>query len=232
MRTLASVGRAVLGALFPPTCLGCDRGFFSVERTATQNDPYYPLLCNQCYADIRHGSGAMQNGYFVGGASPYDNGAVRSLVQALKFQGVRSAAVPLGCLISRYLGEACLLARTSPRKIAFVPIPLGIKRFRERGFNQAVLIARNVSQRTSVPILENVIQRVRDTDPQTDMKSKEARLYNMVGSFAVVSTIPDSVATLVVVDDVSTSGATFVEAAAALRTVHRGTIICVAATRA
>ncbi len=232
MRTLASVGSVVLNALFPPCCLGCGSGFFYRERTAVQNDPRYPLLCDMCYASIHHGSGAMQKGHFAGGASPYDDVTVRTLVHALKFQGVRSAAVPLGCLVTRYLTEARLLARTSPHRIALIPIPLGTRRSRERGFNQSALIARDVSRRTEVPVLENVLQRVRDTAPQTTLKNKEARLYNMTDSFVLSATLPPRVAALVVVDDVCTSGATFTEAAHALREMFTGTIICVAAARA
>jgi ComF family protein len=97
-----------------------------------------------------------------------------------------------------------------------VPVPLHPRRLRERGFNQAALVTRELSRQTGRPICEGALVRCRDTAPQAGL-SAAARRRNVAEAFAVRrrGIVAGRVVTLV--DDVMTTGATALACARALR---------------
>lgn len=97
--------------------------------------------------------------------------------------------------------------------VSLIPIPLGARRARERGYNQSERIAASVSRLTGIPVRTELLRRVRETRTQTAL-TPEARQANLAGAFEGAGT--DGLA-VVLVDDVFTTGATLVAAAAALR---------------
>ncbi len=118
------------------------------------------------------------------------------------------------------LAEALLESR--PARVlldgsdVLVPVPLHPRRLRERGYNQAALLARELGRRTGRPHGERVLVRRKDTAPQAGL-SAAARRRNVAGAFAVRQKgfIAGRVVTLV--DDVLTTGATAYACARALR---------------
>jgi ComF family protein len=102
-----------------------------------------------------------------------------------------------------------------------VPMPLHAKRLRERGFNQAVEIARRVSKSTHVPLFADACQRIRDTPSQTQLPWKE-REKNIRGAFACKADF--SRKHVVILDDVMTTGTSVNELAKLLRT-HGATYV-------
>ncbi len=97
-----------------------------------------------------------------------------------------------------------------------VPVPLHPKRLRWRGFNQSLLLARQVSRAYGTPVDPFVVVRRRETPPQTQLTEEERR-RNMRGAFAVNSGTPIKNKTILLVDDVYTSGATVNECSRVLR---------------
>jgi ComF family protein len=101
----------------------------------------------------------------------------------------------------------------------FVPIPLHPSRRRPRGFNQAEIIAKVLSKRFTIPVRTDILKRVRKTVPQVEMKNRQERLSNMKGVFMVnnknISKVKQS--TVILVDDVYTTGATMQSACEALK---------------
>jgi ComF family protein len=131
---------------------------------------------------------------------------VDRLVLALKY-GQRLALAEL-------LGDA-LAERTGGRRVdAVVPMPLAPPRLAGRGFNQALEIARRAVDRAGAPLAPAWVERVRDTPPQTDLPPAE-RATNVRGAFACGRALAG--ATLAVVDDVMTTGATADELARTLK---------------
>ncbi len=92
---------------------------------------------------------------------------------------------------------------------ALVPVPLHPRRQAARGFNQADVIARQVGQRCGLPVWTPAV-RVRDTPTQTEQRALDRRADNLRGAFAVTDAAAVRGRRLVVVDDVSTTGATLV----------------------
>jgi ComF family protein len=97
-------------------------------------------------------------------------------------------------------------------RVSLIPIPLGGRRRRQRGYNQSERIAAALSRRTGAALLEDALQRVRETRTQTAL-TPEARQANVAGAFQAG---PVAGLELVLVDDVFTTGATLVAAAAVL----------------
>ncbi len=153
---------------------------------------------------------------------------MRELILALKFRSARAAAEPLARILAQYLRE---LGAAPPDAIV-VPLPLSRKRERERGFNQAELIARFAGTALGIPLVTNALTRTRDTKPQSDIRDHRERARNVRGVFSLTDAALVRGRTVILIDDVRTSGATLAEAVGALRIARPQRIIGVAVARA
>jgi ComF family protein len=127
------------------------------------------------------------------------------LVQALKFRGELALAPVLGELLAR-----C----TSETADCIVPVPLSAERLRSRGYNQSLEIARRVAALTGARLAPELCERRRDTATQMDLPLEE-RARNVRGAFHCPGVVGS--ATVAVLDDVMTTGATLNEIAATLK---------------
>jgi competence protein ComFC len=96
-----------------------------------------------------------------------------------------------------------------------VPVPLHIRRLRERGFNQALLLVKELSKRAGIPYQERVLRKIKDTPVQSTLKKRE-RSKNLKGAFQVQDQESIKGKAVVLVDDVYTTGATVNECSRAL----------------
>jgi ComF family protein len=97
-------------------------------------------------------------------------------------------------------------------QVSLIPVPLGARRVRERGYNQSERIATSLGRLTGAPVRRDILRRTRETQTQTAL-TPEARRANLAGAFSCTDAAG---LTAVLVDDVFTTGATLVSAAAAL----------------
>lgn len=143
------------------------------------------------------------------------------LIQRLKYQQ-HLALAPL-------LGELLAGQKQTEAPDIWLPMPLHALRLKERGFNQAVEIARELSARTGIPVQAGWATRERNTPPQAGLK-RETRKQNMRGAF----TCSKKVAGLHVgiVDDVMTTGSTLNALAMALMQAGAKEVSCVVVARA
>ena len=129
------------------------------------------------------------------------------LIQALKYRD--------RLILVNFLAEA-LVQRITTQPDCIVALPLHAIRLRERGFNQSLLLAHQISRRVGIPLLADACNRVRNTPPQSSLPWKE-RDKNMRQAFACKPGADVRGKHVAVVDDVMTSGASIGELARALK---------------
>jgi ComF family protein len=182
--------------LAPPRCASCDAPA-----------PLLTAFCAACArtAERVAGGNCDQIAAFLYG------GAVARAVARLKYERRPELARPLGDLLWRAVEPHAIALAAA----VLVPVPLHRTRLLARGFNQSALIARRVARQLRAPLLSRALVRVRDT-PQQSALDRAARLANMAGAFRVRE--PDRVrgCTILLVDDVLTTGATLAACAGAL----------------
>jgi len=157
---------------------------------------------------------------------PYHDALAHAAIVEAKFYANEKAQELLGSVLAEYLlerlGEDAAFGGTAA---CLVPVPLGEMRRHERGYNQCERICEAAARRLglAVRMKPNVLKRIKDTVPQTDLSGRERR-KNMQGAFRVEPGL-DTERTYIVVDDVMTTGATLHAAAAALRAAGATRII-------
>lgn len=151
--------------------------------------------CGRC----RRGLSSFARGFSLG---PYE-GALRVALHELKYRGRRRVAARLA---EALLGDAASASVLTPGAV-LVPVPLHPRRRRERGFNQADLLAAELSRRAELRVAGAALVRRIDTPSQTGL-SAAARRVNMAVAFAVRQRAQVAGRVVVLVDDVLTTGAT------------------------
>lgn len=177
-----------------------------------------PEACNRCLSPVKQGkpcsfckSPVMK--WIDTVYAPYRyGGAARMLIHAFKFDACNEA-LPL-------LADAMENALTFREFDCLVPVPLHPKRFRQRGFNQALLLCRELTRRLDIPTRE-LLRRTRFHRPQSWM-SAEMRKMNVMGAFVCEEDIENL--RVLLVDDVRTSGNTAHACAKALRKAGAGSV--------
>jgi len=213
---------AALDLVFPPLCPVCD-GILGAGR----RDPLCgacwegferiaPPWCRCCGAPlgIEGLCGACRSRrprFAYARAAVLYGDLVREAIHAFKFGGRRGLANPLGDLLAG-LGLSALPGAVPD---ALVPVPLHPRRARERGYDQALLLARRLERAWGVAVVADALVRAVPTQPQTDLDAA-ARRRNVRDAFAVRR--PELIAGrhVVLVDDVLTTGATAGECARTL----------------
>jgi ComF family protein len=208
--------RAALDFLFPQKCLGCGEEGELICRKCLKSLPrILPPLCPRCGKP--QSSGILCSGCvnwqtaITGIRSPFKfEGTLRQAVHQLKYKNLRSLSRPLAGLLSDYLQSNPL-----PGQV-LVPVPLHPRRYKERGYNQSALLARELGKLIGLPVVEDCLARKKYILPQAQTKSVEERRYNVNKAFTCRSSAVQN-KYVVLIDDVATSGATLDACAAALK---------------
>jgi len=153
---------------------------------------------------------------------PYQS-PLKEAIGLLKYYGKISLAGPMARLMISSLGSL-------PPIDLIMPVPLHSARLREREYNQSLLLAHRLSTHFHIPLTFTTLIRTRQTTPQTALSRKD-RLKNLRRSFAVTS--PESIKgkTILLVDDVFTTGTTVNECAKTLRKAGSGDVYVVTLAR-
>jgi ComF family protein len=216
--------RSIIDVVYPPLCLSCqallDRG--------------QEFICPDCWGSIATVTAEfslfmetrdklLTSGVIDDLVSIYvfeKEGAFQVIVHQLKYGGIQALGLELGKRLGRAFRERSIQAD------AIVPVPLHRTKQRERGYNQAELIARGIAFVTNIPVRSDLIRRRKYTETQTHLSLVE-RQANMENAFEMVPGKTDSVRGkyFVIVDDVVTTGSTIVSCGGILRSAGAGVII-------
>lgn len=153
-------------------------------------------------------------------AGHYD-GALKKAIWQLKYKKRKELAAPLAKLLKKKFDEIYLTWQPGCQVI--ISIPLHFKKECERGFNQSELLAKEFSALSHFPLLINSLLKIKETKAQVEVENKELRISNLENAFQVNPKISKSDLqlltshTLILIDDVATTGATLFHAASALK---------------
>jgi len=237
---LVRLGTAVADLLFPPHCVACHQyGAWFCSRCLAEIEVIRPPLCNRCGLPVGGIAPSQSAGaralaplhsaqpagkrwicqqcrtapsqLDVVRAYAVHSGPLRTAIHEFKYNGLRSLATILGEL----MGQGWVGRAADGRGIdSIVPVPLHATRQRQRGFNQAALLGRELGAYLQRPVVEDVLVRSKPTPPQVGLGPEERRA-NVNGAFGCAS---DSLrgTCVLLVDDVYTTGSTLEAACSAL----------------
>lgn len=204
MATIQKIWDAFLGIIFPPHCVACEKNGASFCAVCREKIP------------LREG-GFDGNGIFS--LWEYGHPHVRGALLSLKYKNKRVIAADIAeslhdTLLEHLAEKSIFHNPLAPSLYIIIPVPLSEKRFKKRGYNQAELLAKALSQKdeTSFLLEKNVLSKIKDTETQVSVKDRAKRLQNVRGSFAVKHPEKIRKKIVIVIDDVVTTGATIAEA--------------------
>ncbi len=213
---VARLGGMALNLIFPKRCIGCGQeGDFICPSCRSSLPRIMPPFCPRCGSPQASGiicpSCVNWQARIEGIRSPFRfDGVVRQAVHQLKYRGLTALAAPLAGFINEYLAN-----NPMPSDV-LVPVPLHPKRLRERGYNQSALLARELGRLAGLPVSHGCLVRQSYTTPQVGTSSVAQRRSNIAGAFVCADRKLEGRQVLLI-DDVSTSGATLDACAAALK---------------
>lgn len=224
--------RPLLDVIFPPRCVHCGRlGSYLCQECLAQAAVIGPEICVRCGNPLttrgicqRCQTSPPQALRGIRGIYFY-SGPIAKSIRALKYHGVR----PLAPLLARALTD---YIQAHPQHFdALVPVPLHAERLAERGFNQSELLAASVAQTLAIPMQTQWLQRARPTQPQAKL-SRSQRLQNVADAFRPAAGLHLHHESILIIDDVATTGATLQACARALKQAGAGDIWALTVARA
>jgi ComF family protein len=172
---------------------------YSGPRCGICGEPFpseHGLVCAECITKPPAFSRAFSYGLY--------EGTLEQAVKALKFSKIKRLSREMGKLLRKI---------PLPETDGIAAVPLSRKGLLERGFNQSLLLAKEISDFSGTPLLPNALFKIKETRPQA-LLSKKDRLANLKGAFMAGEEAAGN--TILLVDDVMTTGATLHECSKAL----------------
>ncbi len=191
----------ILNVIFPVRCISCGENGQD--------------LCIKCLADFPPAE--RESAKWIFPIFDYRHPPIKKAIWLLKYNGKKGLAGVLAEVIyGRILEELSDLSTMENfRDAILIPIPLSRKRLRERGFNQTELICNKLIKLDggiNFKLESHVLIKPKDTEHQARIRDRSERLKNLIGSFAVKNVELIKSRNLILIDDVSTTGATLNEA--------------------
>jgi ComF family protein len=225
-----------LDVLFPKRCIGCfnfvSNNSYFCKDCLSKIQIFDSFFCPKCKARIPgikkicH----QEEKFILGSATNY-NEPVKQAIWRLKFKFITSGAEPLTNLLINYF-KNLNLQELKIENFIVIPIPLSKKRLKERGFNQSELIAKLFAKHFNLKLETNILYRIKNAKPQSEINDFSLRKENVLNCFAVLNKNLIQNKNVILIDDVVTSGATFKEAVKTLKLAGAKKIIALAIARA
>jgi ComF family protein len=212
------LAEGILHFVYPPVCAGCAEPISPAEplefcpSCRGSLDLVGGPSCPTCGVPLSpEAPGPYECGACLAGLYRFDRaraagayrGLLREVIHRFKYDGHIALARPLAQLMLPGAKELCTFHEIN----VVLPVPLHPRRLRERGFNQAALLARRVGVSLNIPVEYTVLRRLRWTEPQIGLSSRE-RAENVRGAFGLTNRRAVRNRTVLLVDDVFTTGET------------------------
>lgn len=216
LATAHSLWTDLLALLFPERCAGCGQvGSLFCDECRRKIEFVVPPLCPLCgYPSSENHlcHRCQQSPLLIDGirSVAFFEGPLRPAMHALKYRGLRSAAVPLADLMIAHWRREPLPADV------IVPVPLHRHRLRERGYNQSDLLAHDLGAAIGLPVRQDLLLRTKATPSQVKLDASE-RKKNVAGAFQSPKSEAVAGRRVLLIDDVCTTGATLESCSLALR---------------
>lgn len=200
----------ILGIFAPYECLGCQVEGDLLCTACIQQLLSIPEQCYRCYRPSAQAftcpDCAVVSSLFGVRAGTRYSGVAKELVARLKFSGAQAATRPIAARLLPFLSPG--------HALVVMPVPTATSRVRGRGYDQAKLLAREMSRQAKLPYLDCLVRR-----GQTHQvgSSRDQRLLQLQGAFRVASPQKVRGKHILLIDDVLTTGATLEEAAKLLK---------------
>ncbi len=208
-RRLPPVLDWLVDLIFPPTCGGCHRVDFR--------------WCDVCLDHLQKIPVAFENrpqrGMAGVCATGLHDGMLKRAVQAFKYHGAIELAEPLAKRL------VTILERQKWELDIIIPVPLSAARLAERGYNQANLLSQQVARHMGIPCQPDCLQRTRDTSQQTLLNARQ-RVENVKDAFSAAGDVANR--SILLIDDVVTTGSTLNACADALRSAGVAAVYAIA----
>jgi ComF family protein len=220
---LSQIKGAALDFLFPRFCVGCGKeGSFVCAACLASLKRIENPVCSRCGIPLVSAGSSVNNAPLCANCagwaadidsirSPFEfDGAMRKTVHEFKYRNLRAISGQLAQLLAEYLSDHPI------DYDVIVPVPLHPKRLRERGYNQAGLLSGDLSKLTGVPVNDtSLIRRVYNVQ-QAKTAGLAERHKNVIGIFSIID-VDLHQKKVLLIDDVTTSGATLNACAAVLK---------------
>ena len=212
----------ILDLFFPKYCLGCgSEGKYLCEDCLSTVDILAYQFCPGCQKRVEDGKVCPSckkylklNGLYF--ASPYQNRLVKQMINKFKYEPfAKELKEALSHLIITHF-QLCNKKESDFSDFLLIPVPLERKRLKWRGFNQSEEIGKELAKFLKIPLLSNVLNKIRETPPQMEL-SAEQRKENIKGAFVVKNKEPIIRRKILLIDDVYTTGSTMQECVRVLK---------------
>jgi len=198
--SLKNILNFILETLFPSRCMGCGK----------ENE----ILCDFCVSKIRLAERETEDKIIS--VFDYRDPIIKKAIWELKYHHKRHISEKLGKLLYEFLLEEISGMRNinSGRPFCVIPVPISNKKTKLRGYNQSLAIAKSFCESSNEKIFElknNIIIKEKETIPQAQITNRQERLENIRGVFGIQHAEEIRGRTIVIIDDVTTTGGTIME---------------------
>jgi ComF family protein len=222
----SSIAAYAVDVVYPKRCAACGRrGAWVCAECESRYLPFAKPWCDRCgipaYGQHCNCASAPPGLNRVRSFGPFD-GWLREAILQFKYDAEWARAQHLGPLLASSVADL-------PDVDVLVPVPLHAGRLRQRGFNQSLLLAKQISAAMNLPVEEQIV-RTRRTQAQARLRGAD-RAANVADAFAVPFAERVNGRAVVLIDDVVTTGSTLAACAAAARTAGAVSVSAVTLAR-
>ncbi len=230
IKNLQRLGQEFLDLVFPVSCLVCGVDKIFLCETCLDNlarlDQQLCLVCEKPSPFGKTHPDCVSRNTVDGilSALPYRDRHVKKIIETFKYNFVSDLKVPLGRIMLETIRKENLTEYF--HEFTIIPVPLHTRRYNWRGFNQAQLLAEELSSILRIPVNNETVTRFKFTKPQTKL-THDQRKSNVQNAFALNGLVADK--KFLLIDDVVTTGSTLNEIAKMLKSAQAAEVWAITA---